>query len=159
MGYKEELDALGRWVYKTAGVQSHRLSSAPPKVARPVILWEGPNRRKGRDLGNYSFIKSISQYGTLYVDSLDQLAEILDKLEDDLAKRNNLLPMFISDQAEADAIGWLKQVELDLYTTETVNIPIVIRYDVTQGRTLPEEAPPAVKVVTKLEMGAFDDGK
>jgi hypothetical protein len=150
MGYTEELDALGRWVYGTAGIQSHRLSSAPPAVARPVILWEGPNRRKGQDLGNYSHIRRVSQYGTLYVDNLDQLAEILDKLEGDLAKRNDLLPVYANDQAGALQTGWLKKVEFDLNTTQSVNIPIVVRYEVIQDRPVPEEAPPAATVVTKL---------
>jgi hypothetical protein len=158
MGYKEELDALGRWVYTTAGLQSHRLSEAPPQVARPVILWEGPNRRKGQDLGNYSFLRRVSQYGTLYVKNLDQLAESVDKLEKDLAERNDLLPMYESDQVGALQIGWLKRVELDLNTTETVNIPIIIRYEVTQDRLIPEEAPAAVTVVTKLEQGAVNNG-
>lgn len=158
MGYKEELDALGRWVYKTAGLQSHRLSEAPPKVARPVILWEAPSRRKGRDLGNYSFLKSIAQYGKLYVASLDQLADLLDKLEKDLAERNDLLPMYETDQLGAKRIGWLTQVELEVGNATTVDVPIILRYSVQQGRLYPDEAPPAVTVTTKLTQGAVENG-
>jgi len=146
VGYKEELDALGRWIFKTAGLKSHRLSEAPPQVSRPVVLWQGPNRRNGRSLGNYSYLRRISQYGTLYVSSLDQLAEVLDKLEKDLAARNDLLPMYETDQAGSKQIGWLTQVQLDLNTAETVDIPIVVRYEVVQDRIRPEEAPAAINV-------------
>ncbi|WP_444506004.1 hypothetical protein [Cytobacillus kochii] len=159
MGYKQEIDALGRWVYKTAGLRSHRLSSAPPKVARPVILWESPNRRQGRYLGRYSFIRSISQYGTLYVDSLDQLAEVLDKLEKYLADYDNMLPLYESESLEAAQVGWLKQVELDVNTAQSVNIPIIIKYEATIGRPRPEEMPSAIKVVTNLNQGAVTNGE
>jgi hypothetical protein len=158
MGYKEELDALGRWIYKTAGLLSHRLSEAPPKVARPVVLWEAPTRRNGRQLGNYGFIRTVGQYGVLYVKNLDQLAELLDKLEKDLAERNDLLPMYASDQAGAAQIGWLKNVQLEHNTAQSVDVPIVVRYEVVQDRLMPEEAPAAVKVVTKLEKGAVNNG-
>ncbi len=159
MGYKEELDALGRWVYQTAGLRSHRLSEAPPKVARPVILWEGPTRRKSRELGNYSFLRQVTQYGTLYVTNLDQLADLLDKLEKDIAERNDLLPMYENDQATAQRIGWLKNVELETNNAENLDMPITVRYTVQQNRLQPVEAPPAVKVETKLRQGALEDGE
>lgn len=154
MGYKEELDALGRWLFKTTGLRSHRLSSAPPQVARPVVLWEGPGRQKGRDLGSYSFIRTVSQYGKLYVNNLDQLADIIDKLEKDLADRSDLLPVFENDQAGAKQIGWLKQVVIEVTTSTVVDVPITVRYEVVQGRITPEEAPAATKVVTRMNEGA-----
>lgn len=152
MGYKQELDALQRWVFKTAGLQSHRLSEAPPKVARPVILWEGPNRRKGENLGRYEYTKTVSQYGTLYVSNLDQLADLLDKLETDLGNRDEWLPMFESDQAGAQQIGKLRNVRLDLNTNETVNMNFTVRYEVIYSRTRPAEAPNATKVSTKTTL-------
>lgn len=156
MGYKEELDALGRWVYQVAGLRSHRLSAAPPKVARPVILWEGPNRRKSQNLGRYEYLRSMTQYATLYVDSLDQLSDLLDKLEKDLADRDDCLPMFESDQSDALQIGQLRKVEIELNSSQTLNINFAIRYDVVYSRTRPAEAPHATTVVTKLKGGLLN---
>lgn len=157
MGYSQEIDALGRWVYQTAGLQSHRLSSAPPKVARPVILWEGPNRRKGQNLGRYKYIKRVSQYGTLYVDNLDQLADILDKLEQDLAARDEWLPIYETDQANAAQIGKLRNVDIEVNSSETVNINFSIRYEVIYSRPEPAEAPHATTVTNKFK-GALLNG-
>lgn len=152
MGYLEEIDALGRWIYQTAGLPSHRLSSAPPKAARPVILWEGPNRRKGQNLGRYKYLKRVTQYGKLYVDNLDQLAELLDKLEKDLAARDEWLPMYETDQVGAPQIGKLRNVDIEVNSSESVDINFGIRYEVIYSRPEPDEAPNATKVSNKLHL-------
>lgn len=153
MGYKQELDALGRWVYQTAGLTSYRLDSSPPQLARPVILWESPNSVKGQNLGNYAYLKRRSQFGKLYVNSVDQLAEIMDKLEQRLADLHDYLIVYESDQADALPIGRMIRVQFEVGTSTTLDIPITVRYDVIQDRTRPIEPPPATTVTTASEYG------
>ncbi|MED3571960.1 hypothetical protein [Cytobacillus praedii] len=153
MGYLQELDALGRWVFSVAKLKSHRLSAAPPQVARPVILWEGPTRTKGENLGRYHFTRKTSQYGVLYVSNLDQLADLMDKLEKDLGDRDEWLPIFETDQPNAVQVGKLRKVQIEFNTTQAVNIPIIIRYEVTYSRPTPVKAPAAVSVGNKIKLG------
>ena len=159
MGYKQELDALGRWVYQKAGLRSYRLDSSPPKVARPVILWEIPNSTRGSALGNYAFTKKRSQFGKLYVGSLNQLADLMDLLEQTLADSYEYLPIHESDEPSAPIIGRLQRVQFDVGTSETLDVPITVRYEVIQYRTQEAEAPPATVVVTdaNYEGGLTDD--
>jgi hypothetical protein len=156
MGYLQEIDALGRWVYQVAGLKSHRLSAAPPQVTRPVILWEGPNRRKGQNLGRYHFIRRTNQYGKLFVNNLDQLADIMDKLEKNLADRDEWLPIYESDQANAKQIGKLRKVEIDFNSSETVDINFSIRYEVIYSRPEPAAVPAATAVTNKLKGGLLN---
>ncbi|WP_332648893.1 hypothetical protein [Lysinibacillus sp. 54212] len=152
MGYLQELEALARWVYQVTEVTSHKLSEAPPKVARPVILWEGPSRRKGENLGRYHYTKRASQYGTLYVKDLDQLGSLIDKLEKNLMDRDEWLPMFESDQANARQIGKLYKVEIDFNNTQSTDMPFTIRYEVIYSRPIPEAAPAATHVGNKVKI-------
>ena len=150
MGYLRELDALGRWVYGAAGLTGHRLSTAPPQVARPVILWEAQNRAGTTNLGNYHYTRRNSQYGVLYVNNLDQLARLVDALEKDLGRRLNMLPVFESDKAEAKVVGRLKKVSFEIGNTNTLDVPFTISYEATYERILPEVLPPARVVYNRL---------
>lgn len=152
MGYKQEIDALGRWVYQVAGLASHRLSSAPPKVARPVILWETPTRTKGDNFGNYLYTRRTSQFGKLYVNTLDQLADLMDKLEKDLGDRNEYLPVYATDQAAAEQIGRLQKVQLDFNTSQNVDVPITIRYESVYSRPIPIDPGPATFIGTTFNL-------
>lgn len=154
MSYRQEIDALSRWIYQTTGLSSILLSDAPPQVARPVILWEAPNRRRGRDLGNYGFERRVTQYGTLYITHLFQLADIVESLESNIAERFDILPVFASDELGAPRIGWLKKVELEVNNAQGTDVGISIRYTVNQDRPTPVPLPPATKVVTKIERGS-----
>jgi hypothetical protein len=156
MGYLQEVDALQRWVWQTAGLKSHRLSAAPPQVARPVILWEGPNRTKGQNMGRYHYTRRTSQFGKLYVNNLDQLADLIDRLETDLANRDEWLPIYETDQAAAPQIGKLRSVQIDVSTTEVVDVPITIRYEVIYSRPEPAAAPNATYVGNKLKGGLLN---
>lgn len=150
MGYKQEIDALGRWVFGVAGLRSHRLSAAPPQVARPVILWEAPSRVKGLNLGNYHYTKKTSQFGKLYVTHLDQLADLIDTLEKHLGDNYEALPIYESDQAAAAVVGYLRNVEFDISTAQKVDVPITVKYEAIYSRPLPEVLPAATKIFTKF---------
>lgn len=151
MGYKQEIDALGRWVFGVAGLRSHRLSAAPPQVARPVILWEAPSRAKGQNFGRYNFTKNTSQFGKLYVNNLDDLADLVDQLEKHLGDHDERLPIYESEAEDAPQVGWLRRVEIDLSTSQSVDVPITIKYEVTYSRPLPAEVPAATSITSKFK--------
>jgi hypothetical protein len=146
MAYLEELDALQRWIYGTAGLTSMRLAEAPPKVARPVILWEPPFRGRDRNLGRYTYINRVQQYGKLYVTSLDQLTDYQEKLLGDLEEKVGVLPVFDSTGVK---VADLKNVELEFNRSESLDVPFIIRYEIAYARTRPAAAPNATTVYNK----------
>jgi hypothetical protein len=151
MGYLQEIDAMQRWVKATANLNSFRLSEAPPKVGRPVALLEAASRRKDRVISHYSTTRRISQYGKLYVKNLDQLADIVDKLERDLEEKQGLLPIFENSNAAAVQVGSLKAVEFELTTSDQLDVPFQIRYEVTYHRPKPV-IPAATSVNTRIRI-------
>lgn len=153
MAYLEELDALQRWIYGTAGLTSLRLSEAPPKVARPVILWEAPGRGRDRNLGRWTYVNRVQQYGKLYVTSLDQLASYQEALLGDLEEKVGVLSVYNSQGA---VIAKLKNVSIEFNTTQALDVPFIIRYEATYGRTRPAAAPAATRVVNKRTSSGFE---
>lgn len=147
MAYLAELEALQRWAYETAGLTSYRLSEAPPKVARPVILFEPPQRSRDRNLGRYTYVNRVQQYGKLFVQSLDQLADLQDKLQHDLEEKVGLLYVYDSNGAP---VTRLKNVEVVFNRSESLDVPFIITYEATYGRTKPTPAPAATKVANKI---------
>lgn len=162
MGYIQELDAIQRFAKISTDLNSWRLQEAPVMLDRPVILWLPPNRLKDRHVNHLLYVKRVSQYGTLYVNSLDQLGALMDSLEAYLEDSYNALPVY-QDQigptfvapAEGVKIGYIKAVTIEFGNTTGLDIPITVRYEATYSRTLPEEyfAPPADKVGTKINLG------
>lgn len=155
MAYKEEIDAIQRWIWATASLKSYRLSEAPPNVSRPAILWEPPARSRERNLGRYSFVNRVQQYGKLYVSSFDQLADLQDALTADLENKVGVLPVF--DQA-GQQIGRLKQARLVFQHTETLDVPLYLEYEATYARTRPAVPPAATHVGTKITKGDLENG-
>ncbi len=152
MAYEKELEALQRWVKSVAGLNSVRLSDAQPKVARPVILWETPSRSKDRNLSRYQYVNKVTQYGRLYVNSLDQLLVFQENLLGDLEERVGVLPIY----ADGTVIANLKAVELVFTDNQgqsisSLDVPFGIKYEVTYGRTRPIVPPPATTVTTRVD--------
>ena len=147
--FEAELDALGRWIKGAANLNSIRLTQAPPAVARPVVLWEAAARGKDRNLDRYTYVNRVQQYGKLYVSSLDQLNDLENLLLADLEERVGVLPVF----AGGLAIGHLKAVEIEFSNSETLDVPFTVKYEVTYGRVMPDEAPPATYVGNKITTG------
>lgn len=150
MGYKQELDALGRWVYGVAGLKNHRLSAAPPQVTRPVILWEAPNRVKGQNMGSYHYTKRTTQYGKLYVNDLDELADLLDLLEKNLGDGFEWLPVYESEAENAAVIGKLRNVQIEAGTSQNTDTPFTVRYEVIYSRPIPQQAPHATSINNRI---------
>lgn len=153
MGYMQELDALQKWIYTTAQLPSYRLAAAPPKMPRPVIVWEAPARSQDRNLGRWQFINKVTQFGKVYVEDLAQLLEYQEKLGLDLAEKVNQLPVYNAEGAAGTVIvGQLREVQLLFdHTDATLDIPLRIQYEATYSRER-FIAPPPTEVFTKVVM-------
>ncbi|XJZ25952.1 hypothetical protein ACF5W4_11120 [Bacillota bacterium Lsc_1132] len=148
--YVQEIDALQRWIYKAATLTSMRLQEAPPSVPRPIILWEMPQRSRMKNLNQYTYVVRVRQYGKLFVSSFDQAAIFQDKLLNDLEEKYGVLPVYESGQATALEVAKLKQVDITFNNSESLDIPLVVTYEITYGRTRPAAAPAAATVKTTL---------
>lgn len=156
--YLAELEAIQRWVKATAGLNSMRLQTAPPKVARPVILWEAPSRSRDRNITRWLYVNQVTQYGKLYANDLGHLLDFQDKLFSDLEERVGVLPVY--NQA-GQQIGKLEAVQLTFRETEGLDVPIEVQYQVTYSRTKPVEPPAPTAVYTKVtyQEGGSADGQ
>lgn len=146
MGYIQELDAIQRFMKSAANLNSWRLQEAPVEVSRPVILWLPPNRQKDRHINRYLYVKRVSQYGTLYVNSLDQLGTLMDQLENSLEEKESLLPIFDGP----NEVGILKAVSVEFQQAENLDVPIIVRYEASYARAKPPEIPGASSISTKI---------
>ncbi|TVX92220.1 hypothetical protein [Paenibacillus agilis] len=158
MSLSQELDAIQRWVWGAAQLASYRLTEAPAQLARPVIVWEAPSRAKARNLGRWQYTNKVTQFGTLYVASVNQLIQYQDALETDLNeeyrdrhKLINQLPIYDQAGPTGVILGQLREVQLHFENAKGLDIPIRVEYEATykRNRTV---YPAATKVVTKVVM-------
>jgi len=135
MAYKQELEALQRWVWATANLRSMRLQEAPPKIARPMILWESPDRGKDRDISRWRYVVKVTQYGRLFAKDLDQLLDLQDVLQGALEEQVEAggLPIYEKPGPGA-VIGKLQKLDIKFSNTEGLDVPIQISYEVTYDR-------------------------
>jgi len=148
MGYNEELNVISAWIYSVAGLKNIRLKEVPRKVARPVILWEAPSRGKDRNIGRYSYINKVIQFGKLFVTDVEQANDLQEKLLADLEEKVGVLPIYGPDKVTV--IGRLKQVEIEFDQSEKLDIPVRITYEVAYSRTRPDPVPAATTVTNTV---------
>ncbi|MEK4879333.1 hypothetical protein [Paenibacillus sp. FSL R5-0908] len=158
MSYQQELDALQRWIWSVASLKSYRLAEAPPKIARPAIVWEAPDRSQDRNLSRWQYVNKVKQYGKLYVTKLDQLIDLQDLLGMDLSEEDrtrgkyiNQLPVYEHTGADAVIIGQLREVYIIFGNGESMDTPMRVEYEVTYRRNQ-TIAPPPTEVFTKVVM-------
>lgn len=150
--FLQELDALQRWVVASAGLSSIRLNVAPPKLARPVILWETPQRGQVTNVSRWKYTQTVTQFGKLYAANLDKLTEYQASLTLDLEERLGTLQVFDNDTAGGVVIGHLKKAAIRFENSETLDVPFNIRYEVSYGRNRGTIPGPAVTVTTKTKI-------
>lgn len=144
--FRKELTALSTWAKQAAGLNSFRLSEAPQKVARPVILWETPSRGSKVNLETYKYKQTVRQYGKLFVTSVDQLVAIQDALTKDLEDRYGVIQVMEA----AAIIGRLREAEITFDNGESLEVSFNIAYEVTYGRTRPAPLPAPTAVTNKV---------
>lgn len=143
--YDVELNALQTWIKEVADLGSWRLAEMPPKLPRPVIVFEAPSRRKIRELSQYEYVMRVQQFGKLYVKTTTRLAEVQNLLFKDLEDRFNVLEV-----VEGVNTGHLKAVVLEFEDTEILDVDFSITYEATYSRIKPTDPPPATEVFTKI---------
>jgi hypothetical protein len=147
MAYLQEIETLQRWIKQAAGLNSMRLQAAPPKVARPVILWETDGRPPGTNLSRWVWVDNVTWYGKLYAASLDQLLVLQEALRFDLEEKAGVLPVL---DGAGNEIAKLKNVQISFGNNGTLDVPIEVRYLATYSRTTPPAVPAATYVGTKI---------
>lgn len=152
--FEYELEALGRWVKATANLNSMRLMAAPPRVARPIILWEAPQRQRLKNTARYLFVNQVRQYGKLFAKDLDQLLEYQTRLQLDLEDRENTIDIF---GADGQKIGWLKNISMYFETSVGLDVPFQIEYEVGYARNRPVVPPPPKYVHTRTDVTGMDN--
>lgn len=152
--YELEIDAIQRWIKTAAGLNSMRLTSAPPKVPRPVILWENPQRGKDRNVSRWQYVNKVQQFGKLFVNSFDEAASIQQKLQLDLEEKVGILPIY---ETSGKQIAILKAVDISFKNSQELDIPIIVNYEATYSRTKPVEPPPAIFVGTKVRYKEIEE--
>jgi hypothetical protein len=152
MGFLQEIDALQRWVKGAAGLNSMRLTAAPPRVARPVILWETPRRGRDRNVTRYQFVNRVQQFGKLFADNLDQLLDYQARLQLDLEEKQGVLPVYDQEGAAGVQIGTIKAAVIEFGESESLDVPFTLTYEATYTRTKPTPPPAATKVITKKDV-------
>jgi len=148
--YLAELNALQIWIKAAVNIDSYRLTTAPPQLPRPVILWEAPHRGKDRNLGRWVYVNKVTQYGKLYVTNIDQLAVVQERLLTDLEERTGLLPI---TSVEGTVVTLLKRCEITFENAENLNVPFNVVYEIAYTRIRPPEAPNATFVGNRLKGG------
>lgn len=151
--YLKELETLQTWIKGVTGLGSWRLKDMPPKLSRPVIVFESPNRRKDRELSQYQYIMKVQRFGKLYVKSTDNLDEIQEQLFKDLENKYNVIEIKDGETL----IALLKAVEIEFEDVDGLDVPFVINYEATYSRIVPEAAPPATFVGTKITTKAWEE--
>ncbi|NIK67933.1 hypothetical protein [Paenibacillus sp. BK720] len=152
----QEIDALQRWIYATAKLPSYRLGAAPPKLPRPVIIWEAPSRPASKNISRWKYRKNVTQFGKFYAADLGQLLNYQDTLEKDLEEKMGRLPVYEQEGPGAKIVGQLQNVQIIIDNTDqTLDVQIRVTYEATYSRNR-DTAPPPTEVFTTV---VTPDGK
>lgn len=144
--FERELEAIQIFVKQATDVNSFKLAVAPPKLSRPVILWEAPSRGLARRIDQYTEVRTVRQFGKLYVSSLNEANKYQDQFYAALQLAGNVIEIKEGGQR----IGILKAVQLEFRESETLDIPFSLRYEVAYEQGRPALAPKATTVVNKI---------
>lgn len=151
--FEYELLSIQRWIKGAVGLNSMRLEASPARVARPVILWEAPQRVRAWNTSRYKFVNQVRQFGRLFAHNLDQLLDYQGRLQLDLEDRENILDVY---DGSGEKIGWLKNVTLFFETDTGLDVPFRVEYEVGYARRKPEAPPPPREVYTKMDVTGLD---
>lgn len=143
--FYNELESITRWVKSATGLTSLLLSTAPPKIARPVILWEAPLREPLRNNSRYAFVNRVRQFGKLFAANHKQLLTYQGQLQLALEDNENIIAYY----EDGEAVGFLKNARITFETTDTLDVPFSIEYEAGYSRKRPEDPPPPRTVTTK----------
>lgn len=147
MDYVLELKAVQTWLKSASGLNSWRRTNAPPTLPRPVILWESPFRGRARHLHRYAYVQNVRYYGKLFVNSVDEVLLLQQKLSEDIENRCGLLDVLDDNGVK---VGLLKSVEVEFNETEGLDVPFRLSYEVAYTRTKPVDPPAPIHVYTKV---------
>lgn len=130
MDYDKELKAVQTWLKSTAGLDSFK-RGVSLKLSRPVVLFDSPGRSRARHLTRYAYVQTVSVFGTLYVNSLDECLVYQNALLQDLEDKCGVLDI-VDDNGTAE--GHLKNADLKFKESDSLDVPFTLTYDVAYKR-------------------------
>lgn len=130
MDYDKELTAIQTWLKSTAGLESFK-RGINLKLSRPVVLFDSPGRSRSKHLTRYSYVQTVSMFGTLYVDSLDECFIYQNALMQDLEDKCGVLDVF---DGNGNLEGRLKNANLKFKEGDSLDVAFTLTYDVAYKR-------------------------
>lgn len=156
MLYEYELKAVQRFIKQTAGLNSWRRSDTPPKLTRPVILWESPYSGRTSHLSRWAYRQSKKYYGKLFVNNVTECVSLQEKLTFGLENLCGVLPVL---DDKGTRLGWIKEAVFEFNdASDSLDIPFTLSYVVAYTRTQPEPPPAARTVGTKVNINNENKG-
>lgn len=140
MEYDKEIKAVQSWLKNTAGLNSFK-RGVNLKLSRPVVLFDSPGRSRARHLTRYAYVQTVSLFGTLYVDSLDECIAYQNTLLQDLEDRTGVLDV-VDDTGKLE--GRLKNAELKFKEGDSLDIGFTLTYDVAYKRAGWDKVNPSI---------------
>lgn len=147
MDYELELTAIQTWLKASSGLNSWKRTVAPPKLPRPVVLWESPYRSRARNLSRYAYTQTVKYYGKLFINSVDEVLRLQNVLTSDLEDRCGVISVLDSAKEQ---VGFIKSASLVFNETEGLDVPFTLSYEVSYSRKRPEAVPPPKYIYTKV---------
>lgn len=154
MCFEYELKAIQRFIKTTAGLNSWRRTAAPPKLARPVIIWESPYSGRTQHISRWTYQQNKKYYGKLYVNDVTECIRLQELLTFGL---ENLCGVLRVIDDNGNRIGWIRDAVFEFNdASDTLDIPFTLSYEVSYARQKPE-APPTPRVIgTKVTVNYKD---
>lgn len=150
MDYEKELTAIQTFIKQAAGLNSWRRTAVPPKLARPVVIWESPYRGRARHLSRWTYQQTIKYYGKLFVNDVTESNRLQELLIQNLEDICGIIP--ITDTGTR--VGWIKNAAFEFNdASESLDIPFTLSYEVAYERKRPTEPPAPRYVGTKVMLG------
>lgn len=150
MDYETELTAVQTFIKKAAGLNSWRRTAVPPKLARPVVLWESPYRGRARHLSRWTYQQTIKYYGKLFVNDVAESNRLQELLIQRLEDTCGVLPL---TDDKGNRIGWIKNAVFEFNdASDSLDISFTLSYEVAYERARPTEPPAPRYVSTRVTL-------
>lgn len=130
MDYDKELNAIQTWLKSTAGLASFK-RGVSLSLSRPVVLFDSPGRSRSKHLTRYAYVQTVSVFGTLYVDSLDECLIYQNALLQDLEDKCGVVDV-VDDKGNLE--GRLKNANLKFKEGDSLDVAFTLTYDVAYKR-------------------------
>jgi hypothetical protein len=151
--FLREIEAVQTFFKSAADLKSWRLTDRAATLARPVVIIETVSRGRDRYISRYVYVNRVKIYAKLCVNSVDELIDLQDVLQQGIENAENVLAIYDNNVPPVQ-LGLLKQVEIKFPENGTdvgLDVNFTIEYEATYSRNKPVAPSPVNKVTTKIK--------